>query len=103
MAHKQSKATKKFEKNKLTSTLEKRKKFAQIKQRHQIKAKKRIKADKRAGKESETDGSGLQSSLRAGEADHLDDDKYFQDGIQIPDAAKLTKRDKSSSKMQTGK
>jgi nucleolar complex protein 2 len=103
MAHKQSKATKKFEKNKLKPTLERRKEFAKVKQRHQVKAKKRARAEKRVGKESEADGSDSDANLRAGEPALVDDDKYFQDGVQIPEAAKLTKRDNSSLKTHTGK
>lgn len=103
MAHKQSKATKKFEKNKLKPTLERRKEFAKVKQRHQVKAKKRARAEKRVGKESEADASDPNANLRAGEPALVDDDKYFQDGVQIPEAAKFTKRDNSSLKTHTGK
>jgi nucleolar complex protein 2 len=103
MAKKQSKATRKFEKNKLKPTLERRKEFAKVKQRHQVQAKKKQRAEKRAEKGNIGDGSDTGSNLRASSAENLNDDKYFQDGIQIPEAATLTKRGKTSLKQHTGK
>src|SRR5271170_4434625 len=55
---KQTKATRKFEKNNLKGTLERRKDFAKVKQRHQLKAKKKQRAEKRAAKEENREGHG---------------------------------------------
>jgi nucleolar complex protein 2 len=103
MAHKQSKATKKFEKNKLKPTLERRKEFAKIKQRHKLQAKKKGRAEKRAQKESVQDGSDTGSQLQSSTRDKLNDDKFFQEGVQVPEAASLRKGGKAASKQQTGK
>jgi nucleolar complex protein 2 len=103
MAHKQSKATKKFEKKKLKPTLEKRKEFAKVKQRHQVKAKKKARTEKRFEKENVQDESETGSNLRDGSSDNLDDDKYFRHGIPIPEATTLTKQGTSSLKQHTGK
>src|SRR3984957_4301976 len=103
MAHKQSKATKKFEKNKLKPTLERRKDFAKVKQRHKLQAKKKQRAEKRAQNESVQDGSDTGSNLQSSAMDKLNDDKYFQDGVQIPEAASLRKGRKTPLKQHIGK
>src|SRR3984885_6811973 len=103
MAHKQSKATKKFEKNKLKPALERRKDFAKVKQRHKLQAKKKERAGKRAQKESVQDGSDPGSNAQSNARDELNDDKYFQDGVQIPETASLRKGSKIPLKQQTGK
>jgi nucleolar complex protein 2 len=103
MAHKQSKATKKFEKNKLKPTLERRKEFAKVKQRHQLKAKKKARAEKRLERENFEDGSDAGGNLQASGTVNLDDDKYFQDGIQIPGAATITKQGNTTLRQHTGK
>src|SRR3954452_19635971 len=102
MAHKQSKATKKFEKNKLKPALERRKDFAKVKQRHKLQAKKKERAEKRARNESVQDGSDT-SNPQSSVTDKLNDDKYFQDGVQIPEAASLRKGGKTPLKQPTGK
>ena len=103
MAHKQSKATKKFEKNKLKPTLERRKDFAKVKQRHQLKAKKNARAGKRSEKEEVQDGSDRGGNPQANSTDNLNHDTYFQEGIQIPEPASLDERGKASTKQYTGK
>jgi nucleolar complex protein 2 len=103
MAHKQSKATKKFEKNKLKPTLERRKDFAKVKQRHKLQAKKKERAGKRTQKESVQDGSDTGSNAQSSARDKLNDDKYFQDGVQIPETTSLRKGGKAPLKQQTGK
>src|SRR5271155_4478123 len=102
MAHKQSKATKKFEKNKLKPTLERRKEFAKVKQRHQLKAKKKARAEKRAQEEDAPDDSETGSNLHATHAESLNDDQYFRETVQIPEAATLNKRGTAASKQHIG-
>ena len=103
MAHKQSKATKKFEKNRLKPTLERRKDFAKIKQRHQVNAKKKARSEKKAQKDDIQDGPDAGINLEANAAANLNDDKYFQDAFQIPEARTPNKRGKTASKLHTGK
>ena len=103
MAHKQSKATKKFEKNKLKPTLERRKEFAKIKQRHQVTAKKKARAGKKAEEENAQDDLDAGSKLHVNDAENPNNDEYFQDGIQIPEAGSSNKRGKTASKQHTGK
>src|SRR2546423_3014502 len=103
MAHKQSKATKKFEKNKLKPTLERRKDFAKVKQRHQLKAKKKARGQSRAGNEDLQERSDRGGNRLVGSNDNLDDDTYFQQGIQVPESAGPTKHGKVFSNQQTCK
>jgi len=60
----QSKATKKFEKNKLKDTLGRRKEFAKIKQRHQVNDKRKAKKAAEEEKEKEYAASQVQDSGR---------------------------------------
>jgi len=60
----QSKATKKFEKNKLKDTLGRRKEFAKIKQRHQVNDKRKAKKAAEDEKEAEYAASQVQDSGR---------------------------------------
>jgi nucleolar complex protein 2 len=82
---KQSKATKKFEKTKLKGTLERRKEFAKVKQRHKQKEKRQKDATRRAEKEQggapETNGDAEESE----EVENMDEDDFFQEGIAIPE------------------
>lgn len=79
---KQAKATKKFEKNKLKGTLDRRKEVAKVKQRHQVKAKRKGKAAKRAAKEQSNSEDEAEASEE--EVENLDDDQFFQVPVQIP-------------------
>ena len=76
---KQSKSTKKFEKNKLKGTLERRKDFAKVKQRHKQKDKRQAKAQK--SQENESPDDAQRSSP---EVDNMDRDDFFQDSIPLP-------------------
>lgn len=94
---KQAKATKKFEKNKLKGTLEKRKEVAKVKQRHQVKDARKRKAAKRAEKEQQAHSEeDVEASDE--EVENLDDDTFFQEPVQIPG-----EDDKNSGKQHIGK
>jgi nucleolar complex protein 2 len=94
---KQAKSTKKFEKNKLKGTLEKRKEVAKVKQRHQVKDARKRKAAKRTEKENQ---GNSEEDVEASEeeVENLDDDTFFQEPVQIPD-----EEGKTSTKKHTGK
>ncbi|RMZ91780.1 hypothetical protein DV736_g960, partial [Chaetothyriales sp. CBS 134916] len=78
-----AKATKKFEKNKLKETLERRKEFAKIKQRHRQNDKRKHDAAKRHEHEAEDNGVDGPDSDADGAGD-MDDDKFFQDALPLP-------------------
>lgn len=80
---KQAKATKKFEKNQLKGTIDRRKEFAKIKQRHQQNAKRKERSAKRAGKTAEGSESEGDSDQDVGP--DMNEDEYFQDAIEIPE------------------
>ena len=91
MAHKQTKSTRKFEKNKLKGTLDRRKDFAKIKQRHQVKEKRKQRADKRARDDVDTEGPPNGEAL-VNESATVNDDDFFQDGIPVPEAVEISKK-----------
>ncbi|ETN47180.1 uncharacterized protein HMPREF1541_01371 [Cyphellophora europaea CBS 101466] len=98
---KQAKATKKFEKSKLKDTLERRKDFAKIKQRHKQKEKRQKDAARRA--EKEQDQPGVPNGVGDDDSGHEDmnDDDFFQDTFPIPEPVtdsknKKRKRDQSA-------
>jgi len=80
---KQSKSTKKFERNHLKETIDRRKDFAKIKQRHQVNDKRKQRnAQKRAkegGDESESE------EATDGRVD-VNQDEYFQEALPLPTA-----------------
>lgn len=80
---KQSKATKKFEKSRLSSTLERRKDFAKVKQRHKQKETRQKNAARRAEKEVKESASDVEPDAQA--VDNMDEDDFFQEGISIPE------------------
>ncbi|EXJ61726.1 hypothetical protein A1O7_02155 [Cladophialophora yegresii CBS 114405] len=80
---KQAKSTKKFEKNQLKGTIERRKEFAKIKQRHQQKAKKKQRAEKRS-KPADEDGESNDEALGEEQAD-MNEDEFFQETLDIPE------------------
>ena len=97
---KKAKATKKFEKNHLKGTIERRKEFAKIKQRHQLKAKKKERAAKNA-EVSDDESSKAPSKPRTGlQAEDVNADEYFAGGLDILD--KPQKKSKKAAP-QTGK
>ena len=83
---KKSKATKKFEKNKLKDTLERRKDFAKVKQRHQQKDKKRKRNADKISEESEQDDSPPAASR----GEDMDRDDFFQDSVPLPEMSNGT-------------
>ncbi|KIW88521.1 uncharacterized protein Z519_11090 [Cladophialophora bantiana CBS 173.52] len=93
---KQTKATKKFEKNRLKDTIERRKEFAKIKQRHQQKAKKKQRAAQRA-KEREGD---VESNVETddNEAEDMNEDEFFQETLDIPEHETKTPKNKSGKR-----
>ena len=97
-----SKATKKFEKNKLHDVLKKRKEGAKIKQRKQIEAKKKerkVKDNARAEPlEGDTNGKAETDGVKEVDIAHMSMDQFFQGGFQIPEMTK-----KPSAKSKTGK
>merc|ERR1711939_524018 len=97
MAKGTKKATRKFEKNHLKDTLEKRKAGAKIKQRNQVKAKRQA----RNAKDAEFEGKGGEEESK-GKAPVKEDpfgkmnvDDFFQGGFEIPE--KLAKKSKSKA------
>ena len=99
---KQAKATKKFEKNKLKGTLDRRKEVAKVKQRHQVKAKRKEKAAKRTAKEQPDSEDEAEASEE--EVENLDDDQFFQEPVQVPgeDGKKATKQHIGKRKRDDG-
>lgn len=93
---KKSKATKKFEKNRLKDTLERRKDFAKAKQRHRLNEKRKGKAAKRADDKiddvDDVDGKAQSPS------ENMDADEYFKSSLDILDKGKPKKTQKSTGK-----
>ncbi|KIW70026.1 hypothetical protein PV04_02337 [Phialophora macrospora] len=79
---KQAKSTKKFEKKQLKGTIERRKEFAKIKQRHQLKAKKKQRAEKRSKATEEDEQSDVEASGE--EQANMNEDEFFQETVDIP-------------------
>ena len=76
---KKAKSTKKFEKNKLKDTLERRKDFAKVKQRHQQKDKRR-----RSSSKTQDDAGDDDTQKPTTEVETMDRDDFFQDSIPLP-------------------
>ncbi|RMZ85310.1 hypothetical protein DV738_g119, partial [Chaetothyriales sp. CBS 135597] len=89
MGKKAPKATRKFEKNKLKDTLERRKEFAKIKQRHRQNDKRKNDAAKRREHEAEESGADGHNSEADG-AEDMDDDKFFQQPLPLPQDTTVT-------------
>jgi nucleolar complex protein 2 len=79
---KQPKSTKKFEKNKLKGTIERRKEFAKIKQRHQQNAKKKQRAEKRSKAAEEDEEFNVEAGGE--EQANMNEDEFFQEALDIP-------------------
>ncbi|KAF2753177.1 Noc2-domain-containing protein [Pseudovirgaria hyperparasitica] len=87
----QSKATKKFEKNRLGDVLKRRKEFKKIKQREQKNAKRK----ERAREDGETDGNDAEKKRSKPNDDALNSmsvDDFFAGGFEIPQDPKNRKR-----------
>jgi nucleolar complex protein 2 len=98
MAKSTKKSTRKFEKNHLKDTLEKRKEGAKIKQRQQVKAKRQARNAKDAeflgGKDGEEDSKPI-STAKEDSFGKMNVDDFFQGGFEIP--KKLAAKSKSKS------
>ena len=98
----QSKATRKFEKNRLGDALKSRKTFAKTKQRHQVNQKKkerRAKDNERADDAPEEKKAPLPTGGRGGrdagqDFETMNVDDFFQGGFDVP--AELTPADKAN-------
>ena len=105
MAKSKSKSTRKFEKNHLKDTIDRRKEFAKVKQRHQIKAKKQkqaVRSNAKHGAPGEDEDDG---ELEGDGIEDMNDDQFFQEELQILAASageggKISKKDVS---LRTGK
>ena len=82
---KQSKATRKFEKTKLKGTLERRKDFAKVKQRHKQNDKRKQKAGKDAREEDGNDEAAIPHQSKVSGED-MDQDDFFQEPVPLPKA-----------------
>ncbi|KAI9785957.1 MAG: Nucleolar Complex 2 protein [Geoglossum umbratile] len=83
------KSTRKFEKNHLKDTLERRKDFAKVKQRYQVKAKKKAKkagedGGGRAGSDKDATGDAEANGAGAGPFGDMSVEDFFQGGFEIP-------------------
>jgi nucleolar complex protein 2 len=105
MAKSTKKSTRKFEKNHLKDTLEKRKEGAKIKQRQQIKAKRQARnakdaefvgKDKNGDAEAKTNGAAKEDRFA-----QMNVDDFFQGGFEIPE--KSGKKSKKSPVEKLGK
>lgn len=97
MAGRSKKSTKKFEKNHLKDTIEKRKEFAKIKQRQQTKAKKKARNASENVRVSDDDEKSAVPDSGTGKADpfsRMSVDGFFQGGFELPEK----KKDKPMSK-----
>lgn len=91
---KQTKATKKFEKRNLKGTIDRRKDFAKIKQRHQQKDKKKQRAAQRA--QNAEDEESADDANIAQDGPDMNEDEFFQEVLDIPE-------EKTSSQSKSGK
>jgi len=98
MGGQNKKATKKFEKNHLKDTIERRKGFAKIKQRQQIKAKKRARHASDYAKVSDDEGEKQISNSNGrppkdeNEMKDMTVDEFFQGGFDIPELSKKAQK-----------
>ncbi|KIX07779.1 uncharacterized protein Z518_02433 [Rhinocladiella mackenziei CBS 650.93] len=98
---KQTKATKKFEKNRLKGTIDRRKEFAKVKQRHQQKAKKNQRAAQR--QEARKDEGDSESDMEGEDGVKMNEDEYFQEGFMIPEHETMaTSKDRTRKRRRAG-
>jgi nucleolar complex protein 2 len=107
MAKSTKKSTRKFEKNHLRDTLEKRKAGAKIKQRQQVKAKKQARNAKDAEFLGAKDGEEEPQKTKIVKEDpfgKMSVDEFFQGGFEIPEmSAKKSKTSKKAVHEKLGK
>lgn len=98
----QSKATKKFEKNKLGDVIKKRKDVAKIKQRKQMDSKRKERKAKDNARADDVEEEAAKKAARKGDkADNFGDmsmDQFFAGGFQVPEMDKS-----KTTKSKTGK
>jgi nucleolar complex protein 2 len=98
------KSTKKFEKNHLKDTIERRKEFAKIKQRHQVKEKKKSRKEAKEAREKEAEqANGPDSDSRADKADafaEMNVDDFFAGGFDLPSAPSSSRKKSSKTKKE---
>ncbi|KAI9844243.1 MAG: Nucleolar Complex 2 protein [Thelocarpon superellum] len=97
------KSTRKFEKNHLKDTIDRRKEFAKIKQRNQVKEKKKAKRAKEQD-DSADEGAGeaaAAATTKTNEPSDFDDmavDQFFEGGFEIPEKPrKRSSKDRTKS------
>lgn len=91
---KQAKATRKFEKNQLKATIDRRKEFAKVKQRHQQNEKRKQKAAQRS--QTENDEKDSDEADSRDRKDDMNEDEYFQEALDIP-LPETSKKSKSKA------
>lgn len=103
MAGRSKKSTKKFEKNHLKDTIDKRKEFAKIKQRHQVKAKRKARNARDNAKASDEDeeNSAPRPAEREDPFIKMSVDEFFQEGFQLPEKNKSAADKKGKDKSQS--
>lgn len=94
---KQGKSTKKFEKNHLKSTIERRKDFAKIKQRHQKNDKRKQRNAKAAEKEADP-----ASEVDEDPVENVNEDAFFQEPLEVPQAKGAKKTQPTTGKRKHG-
>jgi nucleolar complex protein 2 len=95
-----TKATKKFEKNRLGDVIKTRKSFAKIKQKHQINDKKKARRARENAEEAAEEPALPAKSDPSAQFEHMTVDEFFTGGFEIPeDPSKRSKK----SKVVTGK
>ena len=103
MGGSKKKATKKFEKKHLKDTIDRRKEFAKVKQRHQTKAKKKARNVTENGSAQEDDKRQSSNSAAGDSVNDLSKlsvDEFFQGGIDLPEAQPATKNEKKRKRAQ---
>ena len=102
------KSTKKFEKNHLKDTIERRKEFAKIKQRQQIKQKRKARNASDNARVSDEEGepvakkAKVHGSKDAGPMKDMSVDEFFQGGFELPEVNKANKSSKATKTATKG-
>lgn len=102
------KSTKKFEKNHLKDTIERRKEFAKIKQRQQIKQKRKARNASDNARASDEEGepvakkAKVNGSKDAGPLKDMSVDEFFQGGFELPEVKKASKGSKATNTATKG-
>ena len=97
------KATKKFEKNHLKDTIERRKEFAKVKQRHQQREKRKARIAKDNAKVSDDEQGPATKEARTNGGDtakpfgDMSVDEFLQGGFELPEVESRTKSKKRSA------